>query len=65
MYLDALGVVFMHFVKSLIAVSLIPPIISLLHLGLLILPSKIIMSVKTPRTIPPILVAFRYHGLFP
>jgi hypothetical protein len=44
-YLDALGVVAMYLVKSLIAVSLIPPIISLLHLGLLILPSKIIVSV--------------------
>jgi hypothetical protein len=30
-YLDGLGVVSMHLVKSLIAVSLIPPITSLLH----------------------------------
>ena len=55
-YLDSLGVVLIHLVKSLITVSLVPPITSLLHLGLLILPSKIIVSVKTPRTIPPILV---------
>ncbi len=41
MCLDARGGVFMHFVKSLILVSLIPPIISFLHLGLLILLLKI------------------------
>ena len=40
----------MHFVKSLILVFLIPPITFLLHLGLLISPSKIIVSVKIPRT---------------
>jgi hypothetical protein len=56
-YFDSLGVVYMHFVKSLTLVALMPPIIFLLHLGFVILPSKIIVSVKTPRTVPPIFVA--------
>ncbi len=55
LYFDALGVVNMHFVKSLTLVALMPPIIFLLHLGFVILPSKIIVSVTTPRTVPPIL----------